>query len=411
MNRSLQRGAGCGIINPMSAFISIRGGTAVRPGVARRVAWASTLAVFALLVASACQRKTQQTVESVVKAGNRAAVIRVAAQNAQLFGTVYEITQRMLNRTENQLDAHQPGSDIAQLNRIGNSARIQVSYETFRLLDLAQQYSVLSGGAFDCSVAPLSYLWGFEGGPGPTNIPSADAIQAALLGVGARNVSLFDNTSAALTHTQARISVDSLIDAYAADMSLVEARDRTVANMSIQIGNNMRAIGAPNSGTAWEWALPDPFATNATMGTISLNTGGLSIVLLRDKTVQIGGRIYGHVINPHTGMPVTETAMAVVAGPSATKSCALAQALIVTGAEDAATILPRFAKCSALIIPDKQPPEIWMTRDFAPHVKLNGAVQQSVHFIEIGLAAQPVKDDDAANATNAIPASTPPAGK
>jgi hypothetical protein len=116
-------------------------------------------------------------------------------------------------------------------------------------------------------------------------------------------------------------------------------------------------------------------------------------------------------MDPRTGNPAQGTLCAVVSGPTATKCAVLAQALVVLGVEGAQKIMPKFTRCEAMIVPDRKPLEIWMTPGFAPRVKLNPELQQSVHYFVSETAAAPVKDAGAAGATNAAPASTPQAAK
>ena len=134
------------------------------------------------------------------KVGGRPVTLRLSAEDAQFSGTLNQIVMRTVNRAAEACDATIHESDIAKLNRIGVNARIQISRETYRLLDLARHYAVLSGGAYDFTVAPVAYLWGFEGAPVPTNVPPDELRQTAMLGVGPNNISFFDNGSVTLTH-------------------------------------------------------------------------------------------------------------------------------------------------------------------------------------------------------------------
>lgn len=378
----------------------------------RRRGWRRIAAVALSAAALAACEKAPQPVERAIVVKDRTARIRLAASDAPGWVTLYGTTQRMMQRVADSLDANDAGSDVAKINRIGNDARIQIAHDTFRLLDLARHYAELSDGAYDFTIAPVAWLWGFEGGPAPTNEPPADLVQAALLGVGAGHLSLFDNSSAALTHPQARISVAALADGYAADMALVEARTKGIRNACVEIGRSARALGSARADAAWDIPLRDPFFTNGILGRLVLGDGvAFSSAALRDRTVAIGDRTFGHILNPRIGEPAHGTALAVVAGPIATKCSALAQALVVVGAGGASAVVARFERCEALIVPDAQPLEIWMTRGFAQHVRLNPGLEGAVKYIEVDRPADAVTDDGEAPAINAVPANAAPAEK
>lgn len=371
------------------------------------------LVVTAIAVAvAACRRQEPTLLERTFTEHQKSATIRLAAVDSNRWWTLNEISQRLMRRLNETLSTQEQGSDVTRINRVGTTARIQISRDTFRLLDLAQHYSALSGGAFDFTTAPLAYLWGFQGGPTPTNVPPPDTLLAALVGVGAQNLTLFDLSAVALTHIQSKMSVDSLIDAYTTDLIVIEAREKGVANAFVNIGDNARALGIPEAGKTWEWTLASPFKTNESLGTLLLAPGvAISQSRLHETNVTIEGKTYGHIIDPRTGRPAEGTALAIAAGPTATQGAALAEALVVAGLHGAGAVLSHFPRCDAMIVPDRQPVEIWMTKNFASRVRLNPELEQAVHVIETPKAAESVIDDDVSEARDASPTSPAPAAK
>ncbi len=371
------------------------------------------LIVTAIAIAvAACRHQEQTLIERTFTEHQKTATVRVASADAHRWWTLNEIAQRLMRRLNESLSTQDQGSDVTRINRVGTTSRIQVSRDTFRLLDLAQHYSDLSGGSYDFTTAPLAYLWGFQGGPTPTNVPSPDTLLANLVGVGAQNLTLFDLSAVALTHIQSKMSVDSLIDAYTTDLVVIEAREKGVANAFVNIGGSARALGVPEAGKTWDWKLVSPFKTNESLGTLLLDPNiSMSQSRLHETNVTIEGKTYGHIIDPRTGRPAEGTALAIAAGPTATQDAALSEALVVTGLRGAGAVLSHFPRCDVLIIPDQQPVEIWMTRGFAARVRLNPELEKAVHIIDTPKAIEAVKDDVASEATNDVPVSSKPASK
>jgi thiamine biosynthesis lipoprotein len=62
-----------------------------------------------------------------------------------------------------------------------------------------------------------------------------------------------------------------------------------------------------------------------------LRDASLSVSAIWGKAIEAEGKTYGHVIDPRSGLPVTETWLAAVALPSATEADALSTALLTVG--------------------------------------------------------------------------------
>ena len=63
-----------------------------------------------------------------------------------------------------------------------------------------------------------------------------------------------------------------------------------------------------------------------------LRDSALSVSAPHGKSFTAGGRVYGHVIDPRTGVPAGDSVSAVVTGPCSLECDALSTALLVLGA-------------------------------------------------------------------------------
>jgi thiamine biosynthesis lipoprotein len=94
---------------------------------------------------------------------------------------------------------------------------------------------------------------------------------------------------------------------------------------------------------------------------IPISDCALSVSALNGKTVQWNGKSYGHILDPHTGYPVSGAQMAAMATDSATESDALSTALLVAGEDgfDAiASLRPKSLAIACGVRQDSQ--EVWM---------------------------------------------------
>lgn len=336
----------------------------------------SLLAAVAVL--GACQQKPAG-VRFPVRERDHDAVVALAATDVRAASTVGEAVRRHIRRTHDLLDGGRAASDIARLNSVGTTARIQVSRDTLRLLDLTQRYAEASVGAYDPTSVSYASLWGLDGSRVPGHAPSVETLAAIRPAVGYTHLALLENSSAALTQPGARLDVDVLADAYSVDLSMVEVRNKDVGNVFIRIGDSARGHGSDDTASPWKVDLPDPFQTNATLGTVRLaNSPAVAWVRLHDKTVVIDGKTYSGVIDPRTGMPASGTAMAAVLAPIATQARAFALALLVIGRDGASALLEAFPRCEVLVIPDREPHEAWMTDGFRTQLALTAGYEAKI---------------------------------
>ena len=82
-----------------------------------------------------------------------------------------------MKRLERLLSYSDPKSDLARINRAAGERPVEVSPETVEVIQKALDYSSISEGAFDPTVAPLLELWGFR--EGDYRVPDPDELEEA----------------------------------------------------------------------------------------------------------------------------------------------------------------------------------------------------------------------------------------
>ena len=106
---------------------------------------------------------------------------------AEVFGEI--------DRLEGQLSLYRSSSEIAYLNANAAQGPVRVEPRLFNLLKMAAEFSRVTEGAFDITIAPLVRCWGFMGGDG--QYPAPAEIEAALEVVGSHHL-IFDDENFAI---------------------------------------------------------------------------------------------------------------------------------------------------------------------------------------------------------------------
>ncbi len=249
------------------------------------------------------------------RAGAEAAFERIAALNAILSD-------------------YDSDSELSRLSASsGTAAWVPVGEDLWRVLKSAQHFAERSGGAFDLSVGPLVNVW--RGARRKNQLPAGERIQEALGRVGYRSVWLDARSRAArLELPRMRLDAGGIAKGYAAQQAVLTLKARGLDRCMVEGGGDI-ALGAPPPGRlGWriEVAVFDhpaaPPAQNLEVAHCSVATSGD-----RYQRVVVDGVRYSHIVNPWTGVGLTDHSLVTVVAPSGMDADALAKVVAVLGPE------------------------------------------------------------------------------
>jgi thiamine biosynthesis lipoprotein len=272
------------------------------------------------------------------------------------------IAEAAMREIESELSLYRTNSALSKLNAAAGTGFVEVGPHLRANLVLARRYGDLSGGAFDVTVGPLVRLWGFSGGKVPLALVPADRIGEARARVGYRNIRL-EGGRASLDQPGMVIDLGGIAKGYAVDFCGDLLRARGARDFTVNLAGNMRCFGRPSAERPWRIGVRDPFHSDDTLGLLDLEDGmAVSTSGNYERFVEIDGHRYAHIIDPRTGCPVEGMAGVTVLAPSAADADALSTALFVLGVEAGARAIAGVPGVEALFVPDRQPPEIFVTR-------------------------------------------------
>lgn len=320
---------------------------------------ACSTGISALLTALLTACAGEQPTMSVLSLNGVTGLVRVTQTNPQSLAPITEGMGITIRKMQHLLDPDSTESDIYKLNQVGDAIRLPLARDAFRALDLARHYSELTGGAYDYTSKPLIDLW-------EKGMPDQTSIDEALGRTGIRFVELAENGSIALTSPGVTISPGDLALAYALDVGTVDIRRKTKAPWAVTANGLAR-----REGTFDELDTPSmPIAIhrhgiNQSVGRVAMKgPASLAIRSMPSPVMDEHGHMRGLLIDPRRGRPASGARLAAVAGPLVTKAYALAEALLVLGIAEGPEVLKRFPGYAALVIPDREPVECWMTPGF-----------------------------------------------
>lgn len=176
-----------------------------------------------------------------------------------------------------------------------------LSDELSELIGIGLEYSRLSSGAFDISVAPVSDLWDFTSGE--NNLPASEELTRALSLVDYRKITL-DGNRIHFENSEIQLDLGAVAKGYIADRIRDFLVDNGVSSAVINLGGNVLCIGSHPDETPFKVGIQKPFAErNETLFTLEVS--GKSVVSsgTYERYFEKDGMLYHHILNPSTGMP------------------------------------------------------------------------------------------------------------
>jgi thiamine biosynthesis lipoprotein len=249
-------------------------------------------------------------------------------------------------RLDDLLSDYKPDSALSTLNRSAHFHAEKVPLDLYQVIDQAVQFSRLSDGKFDISIAPLVNLWKAalrgEGMPSPAQ---QEKVRSC---VGYEKIELTPPDRISFHSSCLQLDLGAIGKGYAVDRAAEVLQSLGIRDALVNAGGStVFAMGSPPDQAAWLVHLRDP--SNKIDPQVMLKDGSVSTSEQTAPSL-LGGDSAGHIIDPDTGMPL-RTAFAVSAvSRTATESDALSTTLLLLGPLKGKALVNNMAGVSAIWI-------------------------------------------------------------
>ncbi|MEA4815264.1 MAG: FAD:protein FMN transferase [Lachnospiraceae bacterium] len=313
----------------------------------KKISFAAVLALVALLCG--CGKSTAETLPA---SGNSFVLNTIASitiyesdgkeKPSELINEAFSICEnyeRLLSRTIEE-------SDVGKLNK-GSGEPVLVSDETKYLIEQAIYYSEISDGAFDITIAPASILWDFASdNPSP---PDNYELTEALKHINYKNI-CFEENGISLKNG-AKIDLGGIAKGYIADKLSEYLKEHGVKSAIINLGGNIYALGSKNGG-AFSIGIQKPFGgVSELSGVVHVSDTSVVTSGTYERYFEYEGKIYHHILDPKTGMPVYNDIESVtIICHSSLSADALSTAAFVLGSEKGLQLIESLKDTEAVFI-------------------------------------------------------------
>jgi thiamine biosynthesis lipoprotein len=243
----------------------------------------------------------------------------------------------LLDRFDRQMSTYRDDSEISRFNAANSGEWFSVSAETAYLVKKAIEYGRLTDGILDITVTPILTLWHF--GPGERKQqglkpPSAEQLKDCMKLVGLDHVRVRRDPPALWKDAAGvQIELSSIAPGYAVDLLVERIRSHGFANVMVELGGEVRAIGTRPDGSPWRIGIEraDP-ESGGMLRVLPLENVATSTAGDYKNVRTEDGRQVTHIIDPRTGqaLPFRGAAVTVIA-ETCLASDALDTPLLVMG--------------------------------------------------------------------------------
>jgi thiamine biosynthesis lipoprotein len=211
-----------------------------------------------------------------------------------------EAAEAEVRRLEQKYSRYLEGSLVSQINeRAGSNIDTEIDVETAGLLNYADTLYRESEGLFDLTSGILRRAWDFKAG----TVPAESQIEELLPLIGWYLVA-WDESTIRLPREGMEIDFGGCVKEYASDSATKALADRGIENALVDLGGDMAALGKQADGRAWEIGIRHPRNKSHAIARVALKGGGLASSGDYERCLQIDGKRFGHILNPHSGWPV-----------------------------------------------------------------------------------------------------------
>jgi thiamine biosynthesis lipoprotein len=245
---------------------------------------------------------------------------------------------------------YRPTSELMRLCQNAGADPVAVSPDLFFVLSRAQAVSRLSGGAFDVTVGPVVRLW--RRARRTRKLPEPDKLAAARALVGYEMVKLDPRArTVQLAKKGMLLDLGGIAKGYAADAAIAVLKQHGIDHALVAAGGDIAVSGRPPDSRAWKIGIAPLLNPNdRPQRYLLLENGAISTSGDAEQHIEIGGKRYSHIVDPHTGIGLVGRLSVTVVARKGIDSDSLTKVVSVLGPTKGLEIIDHLDGVSAYVV-------------------------------------------------------------
>ncbi len=271
------------------------------------------------------------TDEASASASSRAAFARIAELDAKLSD-------------------YRDDSELRRLCARAGGPPVEISEDLFFVLARGQELAKRTDGAFDMTVGPVVRLWRWA--RRTRQLPDADRLGASMELVGYELMRLDERArTAELLRPGMQLDLGGIAKGYAGDEAIAVLAKRGITRALVAGSGDIVVSGPPPNQAGWKIGIGplDPSSDEAKR-LVMLRDAAVSTSGDAEQFVEIDGKRYSHIIDPKTGIGLSERSSATVIARRGIAADSLATAASVLGPRRAIELIDATEGAAAYIV-------------------------------------------------------------
>ena len=271
------------------------------------------------------------------------------AASPEIGDRAFRAAFKRIKGLNESLSDYLPNSELSQLSlTAGTGKSVPLSAELRKILLASAQISIDTAGAFDITVGPYARLWKIA--RAKRKLPRPDRLKLFKKSVGHTKIHLHPNDKTVeLTAPGMFIDLGGIAKGFAADEVLTTLAEFGIEQALVDAGGDIVLGAPPPDRGGWKIAIGGRKHSDLPMLTLSNCAVATSGDI--EQSVEIEGKTYSHIVDPRTGIGLTNRIQSTIIAPNGTTADALASATCVLGSEESRLILQKkYPNVSAYIL-------------------------------------------------------------
>lgn len=241
-------------------------------------------------------------------------------------------------------------SELSRLSRTAGSGRdVPVSKSLWNVLVRSQALARQTDGAFDVTVGPYVRLW--RRARRNKQMPSPERLAQARAAVGHGLLELDARRhTARLQNSGMRLDLGGIAMGHAVDEALDVLRKRGITRALVDASGDIGVSDPPPGRRGWTIGVAPLEAHDAPSLNILLANAAVTTSGDAFQHVVIDGKRYSHIVDPRTGLGLTDQSGVTVIAADCTTADSLATAVSVLGPQAGLELVERTPCAAALIV-------------------------------------------------------------
>ena len=259
------------------------------------------------------------------------------AKAAKAAQTVFD----EMKRIDKVMTTWTDDSEVSRVNAAAGDKPVQVSDETYAVIERAQDVSKRTKGIFDITVGAFKGLWKFDQDMDGT-LPDPKDVRARLANIGYRDVILDKaKKTVFLRRKGMSITLGGIAKGYAVDKAVKLLYDQGLTSFMVQAGGDMFVAGKKGNDP-WVVGIRDPRGPRDQMFAVApVEDHSFSTSGDYERGFVKDGIRYHHILDPRTGQPAHASRSVTVRAKDAFTADAWSKVMFIDGWKDGTALIQK----------------------------------------------------------------------